>query len=162
MAIAISVFVGYNLVSTVIRKQQVAKNIKTIPNFKYKNTNGGFFEKANLSPNKKTVFLYFNTTCEFCQEETKQIKANLEKFKNVQLVFVSFEKPEIITKFAQNNQLNNYDFIYFLSDEQLDFSKTFDVSGLPTLVLYDQNQQLIEKLKGQIKTEQLLKKLNSN
>lgn len=152
-------YFGFKIISKIKHKNQVALNIKVIPNFSYMNVMGATFGKANLKPNTKTIFLYFNTECEFCQEEAKQIKANLEKFKTIQLIFISIEKVATIKNFATNNKLNNYDNIHFLSDKQVDFSKSFDVVSLPTLILYDEKQQLIEKIKGEMKVETLLKKL---
>jgi thioredoxin-related protein len=75
------------------------------------------------------------------------------------LVFISFEKPEIIKGFASKFHLNNYSNVHFLADTKITFATTFDVKSLPSLVLYDKNQKLIEKIKGQIKTETLIKKL---
>lgn len=74
-------------------------------------------------------------------------------------MFISFEKPEIIKGFASNYQLNNYPNVHFLADTNITFATTFDVKSLPCLVLYDKNQKLIEKIKGQTKTETLIKKL---
>lgn len=152
-------YFGFKIISKINHKNEVAIHIKTIPNFLYKNVNGGTFGKVNLKPNTNTIFLYFNTDCEFCQEEAKQIKANLEQFKAIQLVFISIEKTATIKNFAINNKLNIYDNVHFLCDESMDFSSSFDVTSLPTLVLYDEKQQLIEKIKGEIKVESLLKKL---
>jgi thioredoxin-related protein len=88
------------------------------------------------------------------------IKENIEKFKDFQLVFISFEKSDLIKAFATKYKLNNYVNITFLSDTKVSFSTTFDVKSLPCLVLYDKNQRLIEKIKGQTKAETLIKKLN--
>lgn len=52
-----------------------------------------------------------------------------------------------------------YDNIHFLYDKQNSFASTFDVSGLPTIVIYDEQKQLIEKIKGQIKINHILQKL---
>ena len=87
------------------------------------------------------------------------IQANIEKFNDFQLVFISFEKPNIIKSFAATHQLFNYDNIYFLSDTKATFATTFDVKSLPCLVLYDKNQHFIEKIKGQTKTDVILEKL---
>lgn len=89
------------------------------------------------------------------------IEENIIKFKNVQLIFVSFEKMELIKKFAQNHQLTSYDNVYFLSDNKAAFAATFDVNSLPCLVLYDKNQNLIEKIKGQTSIKILVKKMNA-
>jgi thioredoxin-related protein len=87
------------------------------------------------------------------------IKENIAKFNDFQLVFISFEKSDLIKAFATKYKLNHYVNITFLSDTKVSFSTTFDVKSLPCLVLYDKKQRLIEKIKGQTKAETLIKKL---
>ena len=88
------------------------------------------------------------------------IKENIDKFKNIQILFVSFEDKTTIQQFATKHKLLDYDNVSFLCDSKATFAITFDVKSLPCLVLYDKNQQLVEKIKGQIKAEVLIKKLN--
>ncbi|TCN61071.1 hypothetical protein D0809_04105 [Flavobacterium circumlabens] len=154
-------FLGYLIITKINRKKEAAENIKTIPKFSYKDVNGGFFTNQDIKINIPTLFIYFNTECEYCNEETKMIKENEEKFQNVQLIFVSFEKPGLIKTFATKHQLTSYPNIHFLYDNKVTFATIFDVNSLPCLVLYDKNQKLIEKIKGQTKIEILLKKLTS-
>ena len=107
------------------------------------------------------MFVYYNSECEFCNEEAKMIQENSTKFSNMQLVFISNESPAAIMAFATKHKLNNYDTISFLSDRKMSFRTTFDVKSLPCMVLYNKDKQLIEKIRGQIKVEALLKKLNN-
>lgn len=154
-------FLGYLIISKINHKKEAAENIKTIPKFSFRNINGGLFTNQDIKINTPTLFVYFNTECEFCNEEAKMIKENIQKFKNIQLIFVSFEQPELIKTFATKHQLNSYPNIYLLYDNKVTFATTFDVNSLPCLVFYDKNQKLIEKIKGQTKIEILLKKLTS-
>ena len=153
-------YLGYHIISKIQHKKQIAINIKSIPKFEYQNTKGGNFDNSNLTENTPTVFVYFNTECEFCIEEAQMIQDNIQKFTNCQLVFISFEKPQIIKAFANKYKLYNHDNVHFLSDSKATFATTFDVKSLPCLVLYDKNQQLIEKIKGQTKVSTVLKKLD--
>jgi thiol-disulfide isomerase/thioredoxin len=157
--ISLLTFLGYQIVTKINHKKEVAANIKTIPTFKYQNINGEQFSNNNLKVDTPTLFIYFNSECEYCNEETKMIQERIEQFTPHQLVFVSFEKPEKIESFAKKYNLQNYDNIHFVCDTKVTFATTFDVQSLPCLVLYDKNQQLIEKIKGQTKVEVLLKKL---
>ena len=113
----------------------------------------------HLKKDIQTLFVYYNSECDFCNEETQMIKDNIEKFKDVQLVFISFEKKEQINAFAEKYKLTSYDNVHFLCDSKVTFATTFDVKSLPCLVLYDKDQKLIEKIKGQTKIETILKKL---
>lgn len=159
--ISLLAFLSYQILSKITHKKEVAENIKTIPKFSYKNINGGIFTNQDLKENTPTLFVYFSSECEYCNTEAKMIKEDVDKFKNTQLIFISFEKPELIKTFATKHQLYNYDNILFLYDNKVSFATTFDVKSLPCLVLYDKNRKLIEKIKGQTKTEILLKKLTT-
>jgi thioredoxin-related protein len=89
------------------------------------------------------------------------IEQNIDKFFPIQLIFVSIENTFKIKEFASHHKLINYDKINFLSDTQVSFAPTFDVKSLPCLVLYDKDQHLIEKIKGQIRPEVLIEKLTT-
>lgn len=159
--IGILVFLGYQITSKINHKNKVAHNIKMIPAFTYQNINGNVFTNEDLKKETATIFIYFNTECEYCDHETQMIEENIYKFKNMQLIFISFEKQEQIKKFAQKHQLMTYDNVNFLCDNKATFASTFDVNSLPCLVLYDKNQHLIEKIKGQTNTKILLRKMNA-
>ncbi|CAM2802057.1 MAG: redoxin domain-containing protein [Paludibacter sp.] len=150
---------GYKIVTKIKHKKEIAANIKTIPAFIYQNLNGESFSNKNLKTDTPTLFIYFNSECEYCNEEAHMIEESVDKFRPYQLVFVSFEKPELIKTFAQKHNLLNYGNIHFVCDSKVTFATTFDVQSLPCLVIYDKHQQLIEKLKGQTKVETILKKL---
>jgi peroxiredoxin len=150
---------GYKIVTKINHKKEVAANIKTIPAFKYQNLKGESFSNKNLKTDTATLFIYFNSECEYCNEEAQMIHDHINDFNTFELVFVSFEKPRKIASFAKKHNLLNYDNIHFVYDSKVTFATTFDVQSLPCLVLYDKNQQLIEKLKGQTKVETILKKL---
>lgn len=152
-------FLIFQITSKIKHKNEVAENIKTIPSFNFQNVNGGSFTNENLMKNTPTLFVYFDSECEFCNEEAEMIQRNIDKFSTIQLIFISIENPNKIKGFAINHKLINYDKINFLSDTKISFAPTFDVKSLPCLVLYDKDRHLIEKIKGQIKPEVLIEKL---
>lgn len=154
-------YFGFQIYSKIKHKKEVAKNIKTIPKFDYQNINDGVFTNDNLKKNTPTLFIYYNSECDFCNEEAKMIRQNIDKLSDFQICFISFEKPELIESFATKHQLSTYDNIDFLCDSKITFATTFDVKSMPCLVLYDKNQKLIEKIKGQIKVETILKKIET-
>jgi peroxiredoxin len=158
--ITVLCFLGYQIVNKINYKKEVAANIKTIPDFKYQNLKGESFSNKNLKKGTPTLFIYFNSECEYCNEEAQIIHDHIKDFNPFQLVFVSFEHPKKIASFAKKHNLLNNDKINFVCDSKVTFVTTFDVQSLPCLVLYDKNQQLIEKIKGQTKVPTLIKKLN--
>ncbi len=154
-------YFGYQIYSKIQHKKEVAEHIKTIPKFEYQDIKGGNFTNENLKENTATLFIYYNSECDFCNEEAQMIKQNIDKFASFQLCFISFEKPEQIKTFANKYQLNTYDNIHFLCDSKVTFASTFDVKSMPCLVLYNKDQKLIEKIKGQVKAATIINKFNS-
>lgn len=161
LVVSLLAFMGYKVVSKINHKKQVAENIKQMPNFSYVTLENKVFTKENLDQNKPTLFIYFNSECDFCNHEAEMVQQNIEQLKAIQVVFISFEPVEKINQFAIKFKLLNHANITFLSDSKITFATTFDVNSMPCLVLYDKENNLIEKIKGQVKIETVLEKFNN-
>ena len=162
LVLSLLAFIGYKVVSKINHKKQVAENIKQMPNFSYLTLENKVFTQENLVQNKPTLFIYFNSECDFCNHEAEMVQQNLEQLKAIQVVFISYEPVDKIKQFATKFKLLNHANISFLSDTKITFATTFDVKSMPCLVLYDKDNNLIEKIKGQVKIETVLNKLPSN
>lgn len=160
VVISLLAIMGYKVIDKINYKKQVAENIKQMPVFSYFDLEGNLFTKDNLPNNKPVLFVYYNSECDFCNHEAEMIQQNLEKLKDIHIVFISFEKTDKIKEFAQKYSLLQHDNINFISDSKATFATTFDVKSLPCLVLYNQDRNLIEKIKGQVKIETVLEKLH--
>ena len=161
LVLSLLAFIGYKVVSKINHKKQVAENIKQMPNFSYLTLENKVFTQENLVQNKPTLFIYFNSECDFCNHEAEMVQQNVTQLQDIQVVFISYEPIEKIKQFASKFKLLNHDNIYFLCDSKITFATTFDVKSMPCIVLYDKNNNLIEKIKGQTKAETLIKKLGN-
>ena len=155
-------YLGYSVITKVKQKNKISKQIQTIPKFELKTLDNVSFTNQNLKQNVSTVFIYFNSDCDFCHHEAKNISQNLNKFKNVQFIFVSFEETEVIKKFAELHKLNNKESIIFLEDKKGEFSTIFNASSIPYILIYDKNNELIKKHKGQLNASGILRVLQEN
>lgn len=151
-------YFGYGMFIKIQQKKEVAARIERVPDFSFKTLAGKDFTNTQLA-GATTIFLYFNSECEYCQEEAKEIKKSLSKFKNVQLIFVSNETLEKIKFFSEHYKLSQYDNICFLHDSRNDFTLLFGAATIPYSLVYDGDQVLIATFKGFVKVENLLKVL---
>ncbi len=158
LIISLIAFMGYKVVSKINHKKQVAENIKKMPAFSYLTLENKIFTNENLEVGKPTLFIYFNSECDFCNHEAEMVQQNIDQLKDIQVVFISYEPIEKIKTFATKFKLLHHANIYFLSDSKITFASTFDVTYMPCLVLYDKENNLIEKIKGQVKIETILEK----
>lgn len=155
--ICLLVFLGYKVWNKITYKNKVLENTENLPVFAYQNVEAGLkFTRQDLNENLPTIFIYFNSECEYCQHEAIDIKENIKKLKNVQILFVSIENPKTIEKFAKNYNLLNCDNIHFLFDNRKTFADTFDVTSIPFILIYDKDKRLVKKIKGQTKIDNIL------
>lgn len=153
-------FLVYKINTQLIYKQRIEKRVKLLPNFSFNDTEGKIFTQDSLK-NKPTIFIYFNSECDYCKVEVKKIQENIDKFYNTQLVFVSYESLPIIRDFAKHYKLHNVNNIKFLEDKKGVFSKIFDVKTIPFIVIYNDKKQLKRKIKGITTINEILNELKS-
>ena len=147
-------FLSYRVVQTINYKKEVAEHLETMPDFAFTNiATDQPFTNTELAPSTPTIFIYFNSTCDFCQHEAKGIQEQIDLFSDVQIVFVSEQEKEEIEAFSRNYQLNNLPNVFFVQDENDLFSKQFDATSIPYLIIYNKNNQLLTANKGQLKPE---------
>lgn len=157
LVLGISVLLGHQIVDKAQEKQKLVQSIETIPNFSFKTLDNSLFTKEHLHDGLPTVFLYFNSECEFCQHEAKNISENIHLLKGVHLVFVSTESMEKIIEFSEHNRLGNISNVNFLRDQDDSFSKLFQPSSIPFSLIYDKDQKLLKIQKGQLSVHGILK-----
>ncbi len=149
-------FLGYGITNKLNYKKEVAERIKTIPDFSFVTTKEETFTQNDLKE-LPTVFIYFNSDCDYCQSEATKIEKRLSDFKNIELIFVSFEPLEDIIKFAKIYKLYNQENITFLEDKKGEFSKIFDVNSIPYIIVYNKKKEFKGKFKGATKIDKILK-----
>ena len=150
-------FLGYKIVTKTKHKNEIAKTLQTIPDFSFTDLNRAVFTKDSLKPHTATVFIYFNSECDYCRHEAQSIKENIGQFVNTQLLFVSPEPVEKIRAFAEIHELSAYNNIRFLRDKDHTFPAGFGAATIPYLLIYDKDRQLIKRHQGQLKAATILK-----
>ena len=155
-------YLVYNVIAKSKEKNDITKQLKIIPKFELKTLDNIPFTNSNLQPDTSTIFIYFNSECDFCQHEAESISQNLNKFKNVQFIFVSTETISSIKQFSEEYKLNNQTNITFLYDSGDNFTSRFNAQTIPYILIYGKNKELIKKHNGQLNANGILRVLNQN
>jgi len=159
LLIGIISILGYSVSKKINYKKEVSERIQTIPKFSFATIQGRPFTEKEITKTKPKLFIYFNSDCHFCHGEAEQVKENLEKLENVQLVFVSFEAATNIADFAKKYTLNNKENIIFLEDEKMHFAQLFDANTIPFMALYSKENKLIKQFKGATNIKKIIDQL---
>lgn len=152
-------FLIQKVVSKTLHKREISQKLEVLPAFKLTKTDETAFTNEHLKSGVATIFIYFNSTCDYCQHEARSISQNISDFKNAQLIFISTEPIAVIKKFAKSYQLANVDNVLFLHDKDWIFATEFGANTIPFLLIYDEDKKLLAKHRGQIKAENVLKLL---
>ncbi|MFD0863639.1 TlpA family protein disulfide reductase [Sungkyunkwania multivorans] len=161
LSLSLLAFFGFKMSNKIKDKKATAERIQQIPAFSFYSLNDEKFTNDNLSIGSKTLFIYFNSECEFCQEEIAQINQNIDYFKGTQLIFISHENKSAIAIFADKYKALKGDNIHFLYDDKATFSTIFDAKSVPFALVYDSNKQLVGKFKGITKVYNLAESLSN-
>ena len=155
--VVVLLYLGYGIVSKTQEKQLVENRLQTVPAFELTALDKRTFSNENLAPGLSTIFIYFNSECDYCQHEAESIRGHLDKFTDVQFAFVSNEPLQAIERFAEQYGLENQPQVNFLHDQDSRFSSQVDVPSIPYLLIYDEQGSLIKRHKGQLNANGLLK-----
>lgn len=153
-------YLGSSIVRKTKEKNIIEQQLQVIPKFELLTLDEKVFNNSSLKPNLYTLFIYFNSECDFCQHEAQSISDNLNEFIDIQFIFVSTESIADIQQFSEQYALTDKENIIFLHDKNSIFSTQFDATSIPYILIYDKNQQLLEKRKGQLNASGILKILN--
>jgi thioredoxin-related protein len=143
-------FAIYALAERIIEKKNIQQQIQLLPVDKFRALDSTLF----VYPRAKNVsIIYFNSTCEHCQYELKEIKDHLEMLARTYLVFVSSENIADIRSFSSRSGLTDRDNVSFAKINPGDVYDTFGSVSIPHIFIYDKDGRLVKEFKGETKVE---------
>lgn len=132
----------------------------TIPEFTvYKAPDSTAFTRNNLHKKMNTIFMIFSPDCEYCQHETKMLLQNIDKFKNTQIVMVTYLPYHEMIKFYHIYKIASYPKITMARDTKFFFPVFFKVRNLPSLFVYDKKGDFKKAFEGDVKPDTILAEL---
>lgn len=155
--LGITTYLGASINNKLNKKAEIARRIEQIPSFSLPDLEGKRISAKELS-GKKSILIYYSINCEFCEAEAVQIKNNTARLKDYNIVMISKNSKTEIEKFRKDYGLDKSN-VQFLLDDQENFMKTFGIFGEPSILLYDEDGGLIERINGSIHMNKILEKL---
>lgn len=154
-----SVYLVYNINTTIKDKEDLAIHLQSIPSFNLKNLKGAYIKDRDLK-GKKSIIIYYGIDCSFCESEAVQLQNNKEKIAEYNVLMVSQNTLEEQSEFRDRFDLKEENF-HFAYDEDQSFLNSYGIAGTPTILLYDQNGMLLKKLTGSASMDIILKYLRA-
>lgn len=129
-----------------------------LPAFSFPDTEGNVVTPDDLPANKPIIVFYFDPFCDHCQQEAQWIKENIDQFKNISLVWVSWAEAKDIRefpgKYLEGIDLSNF---FFLRDADFTFDSFFGYSEIPSIYVYNRYRKRTASFKKETEPVTLLK-----
>lgn len=115
-------------------------------------------DKAQINTHElkgNTILILFQPDCDHCQREAKDIRQNLDAFKEYQIYFISADHMPAIEKFGKDYDLLGHNNIYFAATTVDHVINNFGPIPAPSVYIYS-NQRLLQKFNGEVAIEKIL------
>ena len=104
---------------------------------------------------EKTILILFQPDCDHCQREAKEIRENLEAFKEYTLYFISADQMDAVKKFGEDYGLIGQANIHLALTTVDDVIKNFGGIPAPSVYIYA-DQKLVQKFNGEVTIGRIL------
>ncbi|HCN83558.1 MAG TPA: hypothetical protein DIT07_08030 [Sphingobacteriaceae bacterium] len=133
------------------------KTVTVLPDFKFVKMDGTLFTKTQLKPQEKSIFIYFDPTCEHCQKEADEIGKRYNDFKNVSFYLISTSPKTEVNTFMQTygKKINGKKNVMPLLDPNREFMIKFAPTQYPAIYVYSQGK-LIKYFSGTTNVNEIL------
>ena len=103
-----------------------------------------------LEGDRKVIIVYFNSECDHCDWEIRQIGDHFQEFRNTKVVFVSLEPYRDAIEFLERYGLQEH----FIPTNPEMVARTF-IGGVPQIYIYEDGN-LMKKFIGEVRISLLL------
>ena len=133
------------------------KRFPTIPPLKLLLTDSStVFTNKDLKKNKPLFLIIFSPDCEHCKQETEELIAKIDSFKNIQIIMATFMTVDKIKPFYDHYKLNRFKNITVGYDMQHVLTTYYRISFTPFLAFYDKDTKLIDGFQGNLPLSKVL------
>ena len=140
--------------------QPVYLRFPSIPPFKIdKASDSTAFTREDLEKKKSTIFMIFSPDCEHCQHETEALIANIDKFKDAQIIMIEYLSYGEMVKFYKDYKIAKYSNIVMGRDARFFFPPFFHIESLPAIYVYDKKGKFKKAFSGSVKIDKIASSL---
>jgi thiol-disulfide isomerase/thioredoxin len=129
----------------------------TIPPYKILTTKDQNLTSADLEKNKPVMIIYFAPDCPHCQKLIKDMKPSMGKFKNIQVIMITFSDIRMVKTFENDYGLKAYpNFILGTEGYTYTVQRFYQLKHTPFVAIYDKNGKLVQAFEKQPEASDLL------
>jgi FKBP-type peptidyl-prolyl cis-trans isomerase FkpA len=134
----------------------------SMPDFILYRLNNSVFTKNNIRKGNKSMFVFFDITCDHCQREIEAINNNYNKLGAINIYLTSLNAKPDVTKFINTyaKLLNNKNNVTVLLDKNFQLQLKFQSVKYPSLYMYSKRNELLKYYGGPADIMDIIKIVN--
>lgn len=107
-----------------------------VPAFSFTDLDGNTYSSDKLNTSKSALIIYFDPWCEHCNQQAEWIAENQAAFKNVQILFITFEPEQDPIREFKNKHFSGTGWtnVTFLQDLDFMFESYFGYTDDPLYI----------------------------
>lgn len=153
---SLTLFLLYQINVKLNKNEKVKAEIKFLPDLKIKSFNDIDYNVNNLD-GKKLLIIYFDPTCDFCQDKAKEFYEYKDSIFNFNIFMITSNKDLSKTiSFYNTYNLSEIKSLKLAVDSTNMFSNTFNTFKIPSYFFYDEKHKLIKIVNGSVLIQTLL------
>jgi thiol-disulfide isomerase/thioredoxin len=120
--------------------------VKSLPEFSFSRMdNGASFTKKNITPDKKTFFIFFDTECPHCMQAITEYNKQEKSLNNINVMMITRDPKTDVVSFLKNfgPKLIIKKNVTVLSDKNNQFIARFLPRKFPSMFLFNKNNDLM-------------------
>jgi peroxiredoxin len=124
----------------------VFSQVRSLPEFRFfRMDNGAEVTHKNVTPGKKTLFVFFDTECPHCRVAITEYNHNQAKLNDINIFLITRDQKAVVNSFLNEvgTKLIAKKNVTVLSDYQNQFIGKFLPKKFPSMFLFGANRQLL-------------------
>lgn len=124
----------------------VFSQVRSLPEFRFfRMDNGAEVTHKNVTPGKKTLFVFFDTECPHCRVAITEYNHNQAKLNDINIFLITRDQKAVVNSFLNEvgTKLIAKKNVTVLSDNQNQFIGKFLPKKFPSMFLFGANRQLL-------------------
>jgi hypothetical protein len=116
------------------------------------------YSRADLPKKMPVMVMVFNPQCEHCQQATEAMVAQIDKFKEIQIVMATTAPFGDMLAFRKKYRLDQFKNIVVSQDPNFFLNSFYMLETLPFYAFYNKNKELISAGESSMTVEKILAK----
>lgn len=101
MLVCFLIAVGYKTKNKMLKTKAVDEKLSALPQFNFTTAGDQYLNSFNLNDTEKILLVAFNSECDDCHTETKEILGNVSELDDFNIILLSNQPLDEVKKFSK-------------------------------------------------------------